>query len=191
MFCGLLDDLPEKCVVQCAWITGHAGFPGNEVSDYFSKWAANGLTWHRYLTPPLIGSVTLNKRPVLPPPSSAYVMALLPSHGHSDLHLSLSVDYYKDSSFFSSFSFKWSFGNFCMASFEPHWNLSQFICPLWSAPHPLDPITFVAECSTMDSFHHEMFQAWPSPFNIITAAWWESQDLQTVDILSELLSQKT
>ena len=64
MLCSLLDDLPEQCVVRCAWITGHAGLTGNGVSDYFSTWAAHTLTWHRYLTlPPSL----VRSRPVLPP----------------------------------------------------------------------------------------------------------------------------
>ena len=64
-----------------------------------------------------------------------------------------------------------------MATYEPHWNLSQYHCPFCSTPHPLDLITFVAECCTMDTFRQEMLQAWPSPFNVTTAVWWESQDV--------------
>ena len=70
--------------------------------------------------PPLMGSVTSNNRPVLVPPSSAYVKSLLPSHAHSDLHVSLSVVYHEHSSSLCSFPFKWCSGNFCMASIEHH-----------------------------------------------------------------------
>ena len=52
LYCSVLGGLPEQCIVQSPWIKGHAGFAGNEVSDYFSKWAAHGLSWHRKPTPP-------------------------------------------------------------------------------------------------------------------------------------------
>ena len=115
--------------------------------------------------------MTLNKRPILSPLSSSYVKSLLPADSHSDLHHTLGFDYYKRSIFFSTFSFKWFFGNFRMATYEPHSNLYHYNCPFCPTPHPLDPVTFVAECCTMDTFRQEMFQAWPSPFKVITAVW--------------------
>ena len=46
VYCSLQRGLPQQCIVQSAWINGHAGFAGNEVSD------AHGLSWHRKLTSP-------------------------------------------------------------------------------------------------------------------------------------------
>ena len=164
--------------MHSAWIKGHAGFLGNETADYFSKWAAHALPWHRNNTPFLpLSSVTINKRPVLSTPTSPHTKSLFPRHCHTDLHLSFCADFYAHSSFFSTFTFKWASGNFCMNTYEPHWNLSSYVCPHCSSMHPLDPITFTAECLTMDSVRQEMFQAWPSLFDVMVAVWWEKQDV--------------
>ena len=69
VFWSLLSTLPEPCVVHSAWIKGHAGFAGNEVSDYFSKWAAHALQWHRPLPqPPSSGASHSTSARCSPPP---------------------------------------------------------------------------------------------------------------------------
>ena len=50
-YISLLAPLPD--LIHVAWIKGHAQFMGNELADYFSKWAAQALLWHpSLLTPP-------------------------------------------------------------------------------------------------------------------------------------------
>ena len=39
-FCSLVAHLPSLFQAQFAWIESHAGFKGNECSDFFSKWIA-------------------------------------------------------------------------------------------------------------------------------------------------------
>ena len=136
----------------------------NPISDNFSKWAAHAPLWHRNLTPsPPLGSITLYKRPILPVPYAAKIKAHLPKHKFANLHLAFSSDFYKHSSFFSAFSFKWASGNFCMATYEPHWNVALYLCPVCSQGHPHDAITFTTECPSMDSLCQRMFQACPPP----------------------------
>ena len=64
-----------------------------------------------------------------------------------------------------------------MSTYEPHWNLAQYICPVCSQNHPLDPINFTSECPSMDPLRQRMFLAWPPLFDVITAVWWETQDV--------------
>ena len=77
--------------------------------------------------------------------------ARLPKHESADLHLPLTSDFYKHSSFFSAFTFKWAPRNVCMSTYEPHWKLAQYLYPVCSQTHPLDLITFTSECPSMDS----------------------------------------
>ena len=49
-YTSLLAPLPH--LIHVAWIKGHAHFMGNELADYFSKWAAQALMWHPSLLPP-------------------------------------------------------------------------------------------------------------------------------------------
>ena len=49
-YTSLLAPLPH--LLHVAWIKGHAHFMGNELADYFSKWAAQALLWHPSLLPP-------------------------------------------------------------------------------------------------------------------------------------------
>ena len=164
IFLSLLKALPLSTQVHCAWIKGHAGFQGNVVSDHFSKWAAHALLWHRNATPPPpLGSITLNKRPILRVPSAAKIKARLSKDEFTDLHLAFSSDFHEHSSFISAFSFKWASGNFCMATYEPHWNLAQYLCPVCSQNHPLDPITFTSECPSMDPLCQCMLQTCRPP----------------------------
>ena len=145
-FLRLLNALPSSTQVHCAWIQGHTGFQGNEVSNYFINWVAHALLWHRNLTlPPPLGSITLNKCPILRVPSAAKMKAGIPKHEFADLHPAFSSDFYKRSSFFPAFTFEWASGNFCMATYEPHWNLAQYLCPVCSQNHRLDPFTFTFE----------------------------------------------
>ena len=145
----------------------HAGFQGNKASDYFSKWASHALLWHRNLTPPPpLGSLTLNKRPILCVPSAARIKARLRKHQFADLHLTFSSDFYKHFSFLTAFSFQWASGNFCMSTYEPDRNLAQYLCPVCSQNHHLDAITFTSECFSMDPLRKHMFQACPPPFSM-------------------------
>ena len=164
VFLSLLNTLPLSTQVHCAWIKGKTGFQGNKVSEYFSKWAAHALLWHRNLTlPPPVGSLRLNKRPILRVLSAAKTKARLARQEFANLNLAFSSDIYKHSSFFSAFTFKWVSGNFCMASYETHWNLAKYLCPVCSQNHPLDPITYTSECPSMDPLCNRMFRACPPP----------------------------
>ena len=151
VFLSLLNDLPLSTQVHGAWINGHAGFQGNEVSDYISNWAAHALPWHRTLTPPPpLGSITVNKRQSLRVPPEANIRDCLPKHEFADRHLAFSSDFYKHSSFFSAYTFKWASRYSCMSTYKPHWKFAQYLCPVCSQNHPLDPITFTPECPSMD-----------------------------------------
>ena len=39
-------------LIHVAWIKGDAHFMGDELADYFSKWAAQAFLWHPSLLPP-------------------------------------------------------------------------------------------------------------------------------------------
>ena len=175
---SLLIALPLSTQVHCAWVKGDAGFQDSQVSDLFSKWAARVLLWHRNLTPPLpLRSITLHKRQILRVTSAAKIKACLPKHEFADLHLAFSSYFYKHCSFYSAFTFKSASGNFCMATYEPLWCLAEYLCPVGSENHPLDPITFTSECPPMCPLRQRMFQEWPPPFDVLTAVWWETQDV--------------
>ena len=47
-----LLSLPPHVQVYAAWIKGHAGFHGNEVSDSFSKWIAYVCEWTFFFSSP-------------------------------------------------------------------------------------------------------------------------------------------
>ena len=50
--CLHIPPYPLPHQIHVAWIKGHAHFMGNELADYFSKWAAQALTWRPSLLPP-------------------------------------------------------------------------------------------------------------------------------------------
>ena len=64
-----------------------------------------------------------------------------------------------------------------MSTYEPHWNLAQYLCPVCLQHHPLNPITFTSECCSMDPLRQCMLQACPPRFDVITAVSWETQDV--------------
>ena len=64
-----------------------------------------------------------------------------------------------------------------MSTYEPQWNLAHYLCPVCSQKHPMDPITFTAECPSMDLLRQRMFNAWPPRFDLITTLWWEAEDV--------------
>ena len=51
----LVKGMPPYVVLKAAWIKGHAGFRGSEISDAFGKWVAYAREWYPCL--------------LLPPPS--------------------------------------------------------------------------------------------------------------------------
>ena len=71
-YTSLLAPLPH--LIHVAWIKGHAHFMGNELADYFSKWAAQALLSHPSLLPPpplRVGSETPHPLPLPDPPTHA------------------------------------------------------------------------------------------------------------------------
>ena len=46
-----------------------------------------------------------------------------------------------------------------MDTYEPHWNSAQYLSPVCLQNHPLDPISSISECPSMDPTCQRMFQA--------------------------------
>ena len=73
--------------LQVLWIEGHANFIGNEISDHFSKWAADSLIFTPDLLPPSPppGSVAVHHLPVLHKFKTQQFRHLLPQHSHNNI----------------------------------------------------------------------------------------------------------
>ena len=128
---------------------GHANFPGNDTANTISKWITTHAYFHLNLYLPTSTTIIhLQHTPTPGKVTSKHTKHLLPIHQHNNIHLSLSNDFFLHSSWFSRFIFKWVNGLYCYKGYAPHYHLFPDNCPLCPLQHPLDPTTFISECSS-------------------------------------------
>ena len=175
-YISLLAPLPY--LIHVAWIKGHAHFMGNELADYFSKWAAQALLWHPSLLPPLppAGVVTSGGLALISKIPKHHTRSLFPTHPHTRLHFGTSASFLRQSSFFSAIAFKWVSGTYGCQDYRPHCDTSDRTCPKCHEVQPMDPISFCALCPTMQWFQQCLSSAWPPPFDKLALEWWIASD---------------
>ena len=174
-YTSLLAPLPH--LIHVPWIKGHAHFMGNELADYFSKWAAQALLWHpSLLPPPPAGVVTSGGLALMSEIPKHHTRSLFPTHPDTRLHFGTSASFLRQSSFFSAIAFKWVSGTYGCQDYRPHCDTSDRTCPKCQEVHPMDPISFCALCPTMQWFQQCLSSAWPPPFDKLALEWWIASD---------------
>ena len=174
-FCSLVAHLPSRIQTHFAWITGHAGFKGNECSDLFPKWIAySSFSSPEFLPPSPIGIVSNGVLPVCHRLTRSISRSLIPRHCHHSIHVISSFHYYSHSSWFSGLPFKWSSGNMNFSTYAYQDDPTPRACHKCSHPHPLDVISFLSHCLCADHIISSFIYAWPAPFNRIASVSWSS-----------------
>ena len=158
------------------WIKGHAGFVGNEISDAYSKWAANVMIWDPSLLPPPppIGCISRGPLLVIHKLTTTSMKHLLPCHKHENIHVPSTFHFYNHTSWFQGLPFKWSSGTFNMAPFAFHDDLHPRHCHACPDPHPMDVISFVSHCPTCEHLVQTYIQCWRPPFTTVVYQWWSA-----------------
>ena len=189
-YTSLLAPLPH--LIHVAWVKGHAHFMGNELADYFSKWAPQALMWHPSLLPsPPAGVVTSGGLAIISKIPKHHTRSLFPTHPHTRLHFSTSASFLRQSSFFSAIAFKWVSGTYGCQDYRPHCDTSDRSCPKCQGVHPMDPISFCALCPTMQWFQQCLSGAWPPPFDKLALEWWIASDRGDRQLATRTLVPKT
>ena len=66
-----------------AWIKGHDGFRGNEISYAYSKWAVHAMVWVPSLLPaPPLGCISRGPPPVTHKLTTTSIKHVFPNHKH-------------------------------------------------------------------------------------------------------------
>ena len=190
-YTSLLAPLPH--LIHVAWIKGHAHFMGNELADYFSKWAAQALLWHPSLLPPPppAGVITSGGLALISKIPKHHTRSLFPTHPHTRLHFSTSASFLQQSSFFSAIAFRWVSGTYGCQDYRPHCDTSDRTYPKCQEVHPMDPISFCALCPTMQWFQQCLSSAWPPPFDKLALEWWIASDRGDQRLATRTLVPKT
>ena len=168
-----ISSLPSHISIQAAWIKGHAGFQGNEISDAFSKWIAYVCEWSpSLLPPPPLGTISDGLLPIAHKITPSHLRRLYPTHANYNIHTATSFDYYAHSSWFSIRPFKWTSGNLNVTTWPLHDDLRVYPCHLCGTPHVMEPLAHLALCPSADPILQSLIHTWPHPFDAITQQWW-------------------
>ena len=160
----------KHVTILFTWIKGHANFPGNDAADTVSKWST--IHFDYLLSPTTSTQLAINQTPLPGKVTSKLMKHKLPTHHHNNIHLALSNYFFLKSSWFSTFPFKWVSGLFSCKGYQPHFILNTYLCPLCDHHHPLDPITFVAECHTTNTIRQNVFNTRSGHFRTTIITWW-------------------
>ena len=160
----------KHITILFTWIKGHANFPSNDIADSVSKWSTTHFNC--LLSPTTSTLMALNQTPLTGKITSRLTKHKLPTHQHNNIDPSLSNHFFLKSSWFSTFIFKWVNGLFSCQAYQPHFILNNYLCPLCNHHHPLDPITFIAECHTTNTVRHKFFNTWSGHFHNTIITWW-------------------
>ena len=168
-----ISSLPSHISIHEAWIKGHAGFQGNEISDAFSKWVAYACEWSPSLLPPLpLGTISDGLLPIAHKITLSPLRCLYPTHANYSIHTTTSFDCYAHSSWFSIRPFKLTSGNLNVTTWLLHDDLRVYACHLCGTPHVMEPLAHLALCPSADPILQSLIHAWLHPFDAITQQWW-------------------
>ena len=144
---SIQDSLRPGMIQGWAWLEGHAGLRGIEISDAYSKWAAQTMVWDpSLLGPHPLGCISWAPLRIIHKLTTNSIKQVLPLHTHENIHVESSFRFYNQSSWFKGFPFKWSTGNFNVTPFAFRNNLRPHQCHASPGLHPMDVMSFVSHC---------------------------------------------
>ena len=96
---------PKHITILSTWIKRHAALPGNDIADNVSKCSTTHFNYLLSPTPSTL--IALTETPLHGKITTRLIKHKLPTHQHNNVHLSLSNRFFFQSSWFSTFVFKW------------------------------------------------------------------------------------
>ena len=124
------------------------------------------MCWDPFLLPPpppLLGCISRGPLPVTQKLTTTLVQHLLPRHKHENIHVHSSFHFYHHTSCLKGLPFKWSTGNFNMATYVFHNDLRPRHCHACPDPHPMDVNSLVSHYPTCEHLVQTYFRRCPPP----------------------------